>query len=318
MKERESGVLNPFVDWGFKYLFGTDKSKKNLIGFLNFLLGLNDPIVDLKYLNNESIPMDKDGRECIFDILCEDEKGEKYLIEMQNAGIGYMQNRMVYYACRLIDHMGEKGSEWHYDLKKVYSICIMNYTYEQNPVLRRDFKLCEPGTTNLLSDKLNFIMLQLPCLKKEDIEECDSFYEKLLYLLIQMKEGMKTIEELKQEVYEHGFNEHIREVFLGVLEDADVASLSPKEKLIYDASLKRYRDNHACLDYAIETGIKQGIQKGIEKGIEQGIQQGIEQGIEQGMDKKSLEIAKKMKDKGEDYHTISEYTGLSAEQINLL
>jgi hypothetical protein len=68
---------------------------------------------------------------------------------------------------------------------------------------------------------------------------------------------------LKQEVYEHGFNEHIREVFLGVLEDADVASLSPKEKLIYDASLKRYRDNHACLDYAIETGIKQGIQQGV-------------------------------------------------------
>ena len=32
MEKRESGVLNPFVDWGFKYLFGTDKSKKNLIG----------------------------------------------------------------------------------------------------------------------------------------------------------------------------------------------------------------------------------------------------------------------------------------------
>ena len=306
MKERESGVLNPFVDWGFKYLFGTEKSKKNLIGFLNFLLDLEDPIVDLSYLNNESIPLDKDGRECIFDILCENDKGEKYLIEVQNAGIGYMHNRMVYYACRLIDRMGEKGSEWHYDFKKVYSICIMNYTYEQNPVLRRDFKLCEPGTTNLLSDRLHFIMLQLPCLEKGDIEECDSFYEKLLYLLIQMKEGMKTIEELKQEVYEHGLTEHIREVFLGVLEDADVASLSPKERVIYDERLKRYRDNHACLDYAIETGIKQGIEQGMEKGMEK------------GMDQKSQEIAKKMKDKGMDYHTISEFTGLSVEQIGLL
>ena len=129
-----------------------------------------------------------------------------------------------------------------------------------------------------------------------------------------MKEGMKTIEELKQEVYEHGLNEHIREVFLGVLEDADIASLSPKEKLIYDESLKRYRDNHACLDYAIETGIKQGI----EQGIAQGIEQGVEMGIEQGMDKRTLEIAKKMKDKGEDNQTIIEYTGLSIEQINQL
>jgi predicted transposase/invertase (TIGR01784 family) len=311
MIESKSGVLNPFVDWGFKHLFGTEKSKKNLIGFLNFLLGLEEhPIIDLRYLNNESIPLDKDGRECIFDILCEDNKGEKYLIEVQNAGIGYMHNRMVYYACRLIDRMGEKGREWNYDFNKIYSICIMNYTYEQNPVLRRDFKLCEPGTTNLMSDRLNFIMLQLPCLEKGDIEECDSFYEKLLYLLIQMKEGMKTIEELKQEVYEHGFNEHIREVFLGVLEDADVASLSPKERLIYDERLKRYRDNHACLDYAIETGIKQGI--------EQGIERGREQGLEQGMSKKSQDIAKKMKTKGMDYSLISEFTGLSVDHISTL
>ena len=323
MKESKSGVLNPFVDWGFKHLFGTEKNKKNLIGFLNFLLHPKDfLIVDLRYLNNESIPLDKDGRECVFDILCEDSKGETYLIEVQNAGIGYMHNRMVYYACRLIDQMGEKGKEWKYDFKKVYSICLMNYAYEVDPVLRRDFMLCEPGTENLLSDKLHFIMLQLPCLEKDDIEECEAIYEKLLYLLIQMKEGMKTIEELKQEVYEHGFAEHIKDVFLGVLEDADVATLSPEDKLNYDIRLKRYRDNHACLDYAIEKGLRQGIEQGIAQGIEQGIAQGIaqgiEQGIEQGMSKKALEIARKMKEQGMDYSSISELTELSIEQISFL
>ena len=61
MKESKSGVLNPFVDWGFKHLFGTEKSKKNLIGFLNLLLHPDDfLIIDLRYLNNESIPLDKD------------------------------------------------------------------------------------------------------------------------------------------------------------------------------------------------------------------------------------------------------------------
>ena len=312
--EKNCGVMNPFVDWGFKYLFGTERSKKNLLGFLNLLLELDDPIVDLRYLNNESIPLDKDGRECIFDILCEDGQGEKYLIEVQNAGIGYMQNRMIYYACRLIDKMGEQGRAWKYDYKKVYSICLMNYAYEKQPALRRDFVLCEPGTHNVLSDRLNFIMLQLPCIEKDDIEECELFYEKLLYLLVKMKEGMKTIEELKTEVYQHGLNEHIREVFLGVLEDADVASLPPKEREIYDRRLKRYRDNHACLDYAIEKGIKQGI----EKGIAQGIAQGIEQGIEQGMSEKAYEIARKMKKKEMDYGSISDLTGLSIEDIENL
>ena len=110
---------------------------------------------------------------------------------------------------------------------------------------------------------------------------------------------MKTIEELKQEVYDHGLNEHIREVFLGVLEDADVASLSPKEKEIYDARLKRYRDNRACLDYAIEDGVRQGLEKGIEKGQQE----------------EKLRIAKSMKEKNIDSATIAQCTNLTIEQI---
>ena len=125
-----------------------------------------------------------------------------------------------------------------------------------------------------------------------------------------MKEGMKTIEQLKQEVYEHGMNEHIKEVFLGVLEDADVASLSPKEREVYDIQLKRYRDNHACLDYAIENGIKQGIEKGMAKGIAQGIEQGKEQS--------KIEVAKSMKDDGVDFAKISKYTGVPVEEIQNL
>ena len=303
MKFDKGGVINPFVDWGFKYLFGTERSKKNLLGFLNLLLELEHPIVDLRYLNNESIPTDKDGRECIFDILCEDCRGDKYLIEVQNARIGYIRNRMVYYACRLIDRMGQTGDDWDYNIKKVFSICIMNFAYEANPVLRRDFMLCEPNTENLLSDRLHFIMLQLPCLDVNDFDACDFFYEKLLYLLIQMKKGMKTIEELKQEVYAHGLNDEIREVFLGVLEDANVASLSEPERELYEAKLKRYRDNRACLDYAIEDGILQGIEKG------------REEGIAEGEAKSKLEIARSMKNKGLDFALIAECTGLSVEEI---
>ena len=302
----KSGVINPFVDWGFKYLFGTERSKKNLLGFLNLLLDLEYPVVDLQYLNNESIPTDKDGRECIFDILCKDSRGYKYLIEVQNAKIGYICNRMVYYACRLIDRMGQTGDDWDYNIKKVFSICLMNFAYETNPVLRRDFMLCEPNTDNLLSDKLHFIMLQLPCLDGDDLEECEFFYEKLLYLLIQMKKGMKTIEELKQEVYAHGLNDEIREVFLGVLEDANVASLSESERALYEAKLKRYRDNRACLDYAIEDGILQGIEKGIAQGRVEGKAEG------------KIEIAKSMKLKGLDIALIAECTGLSVEDIGRL
>ena len=35
IKKGRSKVINPCVDWGFKYLFGKEESKSNLIGFLN-------------------------------------------------------------------------------------------------------------------------------------------------------------------------------------------------------------------------------------------------------------------------------------------
>ena len=113
---------------------------------------------------------------------------------------------------------------------------------------------------------------------------------------------MKTIEELKQEVYDHGLNDHIREVFLGVLEDADVMSLTPKEREIYDARLKRYRDNRACLDYAIEKGVREGLEKGMEKGQQE----------------EKLRIAKSMKGQNIDSATIAQCTNLTIEQVEAL
>ena len=117
-----------------------------------------------------------------------------------------------------------------------------------------------------------------------------------------MKTGMKTIEELKQEVYDHGLNDHIREVFLGVLEDADIMSLTPKEREIYDARLKRYRDNRACLDYAIEKGVREGLEKGMEKGQQE----------------EKLRIAKSMKEKNIDSATIAQCTNLTIGQVEAL
>ena len=175
--------MNPFVDWSFKHLFGKERNKCNLIGFLNMILEteLESKIVEIQYLNNENISSEKGGRECIFDILCKDERGSRFLIEVQNAEISYIRNRMLYYTCRLIDQMGKVGNDWKYDIDKVYSICLMNFTYEQTPKLRRDYLICEPKTDNILTDRIHMIMLQLPCLQAKSIEECTELYEKLLF-----------------------------------------------------------------------------------------------------------------------------------------
>ena len=57
---------------------------------------------------------------------------------------------------------------------------------------------------------------------------------------------------------------------------------------------------------------------GFDKGLEKGMKKGIEQGMKVGKKDKTLEIAKKMKNKGILLEEIEEITGLSKEEIEKL
>ena len=80
-------VMDPLVDWGFKYLFGTEKNKPNLIGFLNLLLMPQEEIVDVTFMNNESLPASPEHKGCIFDIICENHKGGGIEVSSGDASI---------------------------------------------------------------------------------------------------------------------------------------------------------------------------------------------------------------------------------------
>lgn len=75
--------VNPYTDFAFKLLFGTDLNKEILIGFLNALFDGKQVIEDVTYLNTEHLGSKETDRRAVFDVYCENEKGEKILIEMQ-------------------------------------------------------------------------------------------------------------------------------------------------------------------------------------------------------------------------------------------
>ena len=72
------------------------------------------------------------------------------------------------------------------------------------------------------------------------------------------------------------------------------------------------------LEKGMKKGMKKGIQQGMKQGIQQGIQQGLKQGIEQGQIKAKKETAKLMLEKGLDISLISDCTGLSFQEIEML
>ena len=48
--------VNPYTDFGFKKLFGTEMNKELLISFINSLLSGKEQIRDLTYLNTQCCP----------------------------------------------------------------------------------------------------------------------------------------------------------------------------------------------------------------------------------------------------------------------
>ena len=98
--------VNPYTDFGFKMLFGSEINKELLISFVNSLLGGREVIRDLKYLNTEHLGTSERDRRAVFDVYCENERGEKILVEMQRGEQQFFKDRSIPHS-----RYGNRGSE---------------------------------------------------------------------------------------------------------------------------------------------------------------------------------------------------------------
>lgn len=81
MAEFVEKYINPFTDFGFKKLFGEELNKDLLLDFLNELLKEEQgQIKDLTYLKTEHLGLTESDRKAIFDLYCENERGEKFIV----------------------------------------------------------------------------------------------------------------------------------------------------------------------------------------------------------------------------------------------
>jgi predicted transposase/invertase (TIGR01784 family) len=276
-KER---YINPFTDFGFKKLFGTEFNKELLVDFLNQVLGEREQIQDLTYLNTENLGSTSADRKAIFDLYCENEKGEKFIIELQNVKQQYFKDRSIFYSTFPIQSQAPKGREWDYCLKAVYTIGILNFSFpdtSQQERYLREVLLIDKETHEVFYDKLTFIYLEMPRFKKVE-DELISHFDKWMYVLKNLHRLQDKPVKLQEKVFEKLFSE------------AEVAKLNPEDMKAYEESLKTYRDNYSV----IETAKKEGIQEGVEK------------------------TAKTMKREGLSFELINRITGLTKEQIEKL
>ena len=98
MEQVEERYISLLTDFGFKRIFGTAMNKDLLICFLNSLFNGRQVVKDVSYLNPEHVGDIYTDRRAIFDVYCEGENGEKFIVEMQNAYQTYFKDRALFYS----------------------------------------------------------------------------------------------------------------------------------------------------------------------------------------------------------------------------
>ena len=81
MRYTEERYISLLTDFGFKRIFGTNPNKDLLIDFLNSLFDGEQVVKNVTFLNSEHVGDVRTDRKAIFDVYCENEKGEKFIVE---------------------------------------------------------------------------------------------------------------------------------------------------------------------------------------------------------------------------------------------
>ena len=156
--------IAPYNDYGFKKLFGTEMNKELLISFLNALFMGKENIQDITYLPTEHLGQYY-SRNGIFDVYCKNETGDNFIVEMQNTPVKYYKDRSVFYATFPIQEQAKKGKGWNFELKKVYTIGILNFVFDDDKddkeYLHHMVMLMDTKKKTVFYDKLTFSPIKL-------------------------------------------------------------------------------------------------------------------------------------------------------------
>ena len=313
-----SKYINPYTDFGFKKLFGTELNKDLLISFLNALFEKSreipkDEIEDITYLNAEKLGRSASERRAIFDVYCTTKSGAKFIVEMQNVFQQFFKDRSVYYSSFPIREMAKKDSKdehWNYELQKVYTVGILNFVFkdEDKGIDNGELKtvneftdddlfhvvmLTDLSTGKVFYKKLVYLYLEMPKFHKTE-SELVTMYDKWLFVLKNLSKLLERPKELQERVFEKLFRQ------------AEIAMFTPEEYTDYEESLHNLWDITNAMNDAEMKGFGKGEQKGREEGREEGRQEAL------------LALARQMKADNMPMDMIIKYSGLTQDEINNL
>ena len=278
LMERER-YINPYTDFGFKKLFGTEMNKDLLISFLNALFNNDEKeIEDVQYLNSEHLGDGYGDRRAVFDVYCKTKDGGRFIVEMQKAEQTYFKNRSLYYSTFAIREQAPKGKDWDYHLEDVYTVGVLNFKFpgDEYPAdsYRHEIKLKDVEDNHVFYPKLTFVYLEMPKFNMAE-DELVTMFDKWMFVLRNLSRLLNRPKALQDRIFDRLF------------EQAEIAKYSPEERREYEVSVKNYWDYNSTMKTAATNASNERAKK----------------------------IARRMKARGDSVEDIAEMTDLSVEEI---
>ena len=307
IKER---YIDPFTDFGFKKLFGEEPNKDLLIDFLNELLKQQGDesvqIKDLTYANSERLSNTSEERKAIFDLYCQSETGEKFIIELQKVRQQFFKDRSLYYSTFAIQEQAQKGQPWDFRLQPVYTIGIMDFAFDDTrpEQFQHTVKLVELNTREIFYDKLTFIYLEMAKFDKTE-DELITHFDKWLYLLKNLHKFREIPAVLQERIFRKAF------------QIAEVSNLNKEEMNAYETDLKYSRDWKNAMDFAVKEASEKAAAKAAAKATQEATAKATQEATAKAEAEK-IKVARSLKEAGVAASIIVQSTGLTREEVEAL
>lgn len=269
--------LDPKNDVAFKKIFGTEKNKDILIHFLNDVIEFDHGtrIADVSFLPTIQDPEIWAQKTSIVDILCKDEQGNCYIVEMQVAEEKGFTKRAQYYASKAYSSQLMIKGEYH-TLKAVIFLAISNFImFPKKKEFKSDHVILDKKSYEHDLKDFSFTFLELPKFKKS-IEELSNITEKWMYFF---KHAEETTQEELTKLIDH-------DKILGrAYEELDRFSWNEDELRAYDQEEKYEGVLIAQLAKKFDDGEKIGLEKGEKLGEKKRAREIAQNLLKQGMPK---------------------------------
>jgi len=290
--------LDPKNDYAFKRIFGRKKNQDILIHFINDMLEFSGDkcIQSVTFLQTDQDPEIAAAKQSSVDVMCTDELGRQYIVEMQVAKGKGFEKRAQYYAAKAYSRQLME-SELYINLKEIIFVAITNFEMFPDKVdYKSNHVVLDKKTYSHDLKDFSFTFMELPKFNKS-IDELSSMVEKWAYFF---KHAEKTTEDELSLII--GSDSVIKRAY----EELNRFSWTEIELNTYEQEEKRELDALAIRAQQMaddEARVADGIAKGLVEGEARGEKRAI------------YRIVKKQLERGVSIEEIVEDTGLTREKV---